>query len=394
MPAMSRRSPGSRRRARRRAFVALAAIALVALAAGVLIARQRAGGAPLRGDAGAPSTADHPAVAATPVQTSPKATPVARVVSGGDVMTDRGPKAYAQAHGTDAVLAGIAPVFRKGDVAWVNLEGVVSTLGHPVPDKNYTFEGPPGMAAALSRAGIRVVSLGNNHAVDYGPAALVDCLRLLRLAGVQAVGAGGDVASASRAAVVTTRSGATVGFLAWNDISVPGFTATRTRPGVVEAYTDVARMKRAIRSLAKRVDYVVVGFHWGIEYAHYETSQQMREAHAAVEAGADLVIGNHPHVMEGIEAYRHRLIFYSLGDLVFDHKDVDSGRTILVDARLTPEGVTATLVPVYSTLTGIPSVQHGVAARTILAAVREYCAPFGTKVVIHGDTATVRAGKG
>ena len=93
-------------------------------------------------------------------------------MSGGDVMPDRSVEAYANANGADAVLAGIASVLQKGDAAWVNLEGVTSTLGTPKTEKTYTFEGPPAFAPALAEAGIDVVTMGNNHSVDYGRAAL------------------------------------------------------------------------------------------------------------------------------------------------------------------------------------------------------------------------------
>ena len=108
---------------------------------------------------------------------------------------------------------------------------------------------------------------------------------------------------------------------------------------------------------------------------------------------ADLVIGHHPHVLQGFEAYKGRLIAYSLGDLVFDHFSVATGQTVLVDAVLTPGGVKATLVPVYVSSSGIPAVQTGGAATTILSLVRQYSKALGTSVVIKGDVATVRAGK-
>ena len=111
-------------------------------------------------------------------------------MSGGDVMPDRSVEAYANANGADAVLAGIKPVLEKGDAAWFNLEGVTSTLGTPKTEKTYTFEGPPAFAPAIAAAGVDVVTMGNNHSVDYGRAALRDTIARLEKAGVQVVGAG------------------------------------------------------------------------------------------------------------------------------------------------------------------------------------------------------------
>jgi poly-gamma-glutamate synthesis protein (capsule biosynthesis protein) len=307
-------------------------------------------------------------------------------------MPDRQVEQYARANGAAAVFEGIAPVLLKGDAAWVNLEGVTSTLGSPWPGKDYTFEGPPQFAPALAAAGIDVVTMANNHSVDYGRAALKDTIARLEKAGVQVVGAGSDSSDAHAPAIVTTDGGATVGFLGYSDVWWPGFEATSSRAGVAQASSNVKRMKRDIRDLADEVDYVVVGFHWGYEYQHYPVSQQTREAHAAVDAGADLVIGHHPHVLQGLETYKRRLIAYSLGDLVFDHYSVETGQTVLVDATLRPDGVTARLVPAYASSAGIPSIQRGDDGRTILKLVKEYSVPLGASVRIDGDIGYVRAG--
>jgi poly-gamma-glutamate synthesis protein (capsule biosynthesis protein) len=397
-----------RRQARRRGLLVLAVIVVVAIAAGVALAQAltdgggeatsaaqdgssqttaRAGS----GKAGATPASSATATANGSSQTTADPPPV-RVVSGGDVMVDRVIKGYIGANGADAVLRGIAPELEKGDAAWVNLESPLSNLGSPTPGKDYTFEGPPSMAPALAAAGIDLVTLGNNHSVDYGQAALADTIKRLEKAGVQVVGAGLNDADAWTAAIVKTSGGATIGFLAWSDVIWPGYRAT-DKPGVAEGRTEIPRVKESIRALAKEVDYVVVGFHWGIEYEHYPYSLQTNEAHAAIDAGADLVIGHHPHVLQGFETYKDRLIAYSLGDLVFDHYAIETGQTVLVDAVLTPNGVTATLTPVYVSSSGIPAVQHDAAGRTILTLVKQYSAPLDTTVVIKGDTATVRAGK-
>ena len=398
-----------RRQARRRGFVALAVIVVVAIVAGVAVVRALTGAgdaAPSAARDGSGQTATHAGsdkaggsaagadvtAGASPTSTTAAEPAPVRVVSGGDVMTDRVVKSYINANGAGAVLRGIAPQLQKGDVAWVNLESPLSNLGSPEPGKDYVFEGPPSMVPALAAAGIDLVTLGNNHTVDYGQAALADTIKRLEKAGVQVVGAGLDDKDAWTAAIVKTSGGATIGFLAWSDVLWPGYKAS-SKPGVAEGRTDIPRMKRSIRALAKEVDYVVVGYHWGIEYEHYPWGPQTSEAHAAIDAGADLVIGHHPHVLQGFETYKGRLIAYSLGDLVFDHYSIATGQTVLVDAVLTPDGVKATLVPVYVSSSGIPAVQKGSDATTILSLVRQYSKALDTDVVIKGDVATLRAGK-
>ncbi len=383
-----------RRRARLRGLIALAVIVALVAWGGIALARALTGGrgqAPAGARDGSGQTAAHSASGTAGATPAAQPSPV-RVVSGGDVMTDRVVKGYIGSYGAGAVLSGIAPQLEKGDAAWVNLESPLSTLGSPNPGKDYTFEGPPSMAKALAAAGIDLVTMGNNHSVDYGQVALADTIKRLEKAGVKVVGAGLDDKDAWTPAIIETPGGATIGFLAWSDVLWPGYRAT-SQPGVAEGRTDLPRVKAAIRALAKKVDYVVVGFHWGLEYQHYPWEAQTSEAHAAIDAGADLVIGHHPHVLQGFEAYKGRLIAYSLGDLVFDHFSVATGQTVLVDAVLTPGGVKATLVPVYVSSSGIPAVQTGGAATTILSLVRQYSKALGTSVVIKGDVATVRAGK-
>ena len=126
------------------------------------------------------------------------------------------------------MLRGIAPQLKKGDAAWVNLESPLSTLGSPTAGKDYTFEGPPSMAPAWPTAGVDVVTMGNNHSVDYGQAALADTIKRLEKAGVQVVGAGRQRRRTRwTPAIVKTSDGATIGFLAWSDVLWPGYRATR-----------------------------------------------------------------------------------------------------------------------------------------------------------------------
>jgi poly-gamma-glutamate synthesis protein (capsule biosynthesis protein) len=311
-------------------------------------------------------------------------------VSGGDTQADRNVKAYIAAQGGDAVLAGIARYFRAADAAWLNLESPLTSISNPWPGKDVHFQGDPRLAPALAWAGIDVVTMANNHAVDQGQAGLLDSIRRVAKAGVQVVGAGRNSADAWTPAIVHTGSGATIGFLGWTDIIWPGYEAG-SGPGVATARTDMSRVTHAIRKLKHKVDYVVVGFHWGIEYTTSPIAAQVAEAHAAIDAGADLVIGHHPHVLQGVQLYKGHLIAYSLGDLVFDHYDLATGQTVLVDAVLTPHGVRATLIPVYASSSGIPSVVTGAAGSAILVHMQQMSAALGTRLKIAGDRAYVRS---
>jgi len=380
------------------ALVALTVVAALALAAA--LAPGGGGGsaapaAPAASGAGAATSATKSLAAGSaspggnpaPTATS---TPSVTVVSGGDTIGDRGVKAYIAAHGADAVFAGIAPVLRAADAAWVNLESPLTDISDPYPGKDVHFQGDPRLAAGLADAGIDVVNMANNHAVDQGPAGLLDSIRRVEAAGVKVVGVGRNAAAARQPAIVRTSSGATIGFLGWTDIIWPGYQAG-SGPGVATARPDMSRVEHAIRELKRRVDYVVVCFHWGVEYTDMPIADQVSEAHAAIDAGADMVIGHHPHVLQGAQIYKGHFIIYSLGDLVFDHYSLATGQTVLVHAVLSPHGVKVTLIPVYASSNGIPTIVTGAAGRAILLHMQQISAPLGTRLTISGDRAYVRS---
>ena len=383
--------------------VVIAAVALTILAAVALASAfepgHGGGNAAQPGSNAATSTA-RPAAATgshsassgspSPAASSGSVAPAVSIVSGGDTMGDRGVKAYLAAHGADAVFAGIAPVLRAADAAWLNLESPLTDASDPYPGKDVHFQGDPRLAAGLADAGVDVVNMANNHAVDQGPAGLLESIRRLKAAGVKVVGVGKDAAAARRPAIVRTSSGATIGFLGWTDIIWPGYEAG-SGPGVATARTDMSEVTRAIRQLKARVDYVVVCFHWGIEYTDMPIAAQVSEAHAAIDAGADMVIGHHPHVLQGVQLYKGHFIIYSLGDLVFDHYSLATGQTVLVSAVLSPHGVKVTLIPVYASSSGIPAIVTGAAGRAILLHMQQISSPLGARLRISGDRAYVRS---
>ena len=379
------------------AAVALTIVAAIALAAAL---EPGGGGGASPGSSAAAPTTRPAAVAssrppssggAAPATSSTHvAAPAVSIVSGGDTIGDRGVGAYIAAHGADAVFAGIAPTLRAADAAWVNLESPLTDLSAPYPGKDVHFRGDPRLAAGLAHAGIDVVNMANNHAVDQGQAGLLDAIRRVKATGVKVVGVGRDAAAARKPAIVRTSSGATIGFLGWTDIIWPGYEAG-SGPGVATARTDMGLVTQAIRRLKARVDYVVVCFHWGIEYTDMPIAAQVSEAHAAIDAGADLVIGHHPHVLQGAQLYKGHFIIYSLGDLVFDHYSLATGQTVLVSAVLSPHGVKVTLIPVYASSNGIPAIVTGAAGRAILLHMQQISAPLGTRLKISGDRAYVRS---
>ena len=221
----------------------------------------------------------------------------------------------------------IMDVLASADITFVNLESPLTDGGVPA-DKDFVFRGPPGAAEGLADAGIGVVSLANNHALDYGLTGLRDTWAALDEASIKHVGSG-ERESAARAPVILERNGLRIAFLAYvstpND-SVSGFVvedtkATADRAGV--AWLTPAAVAEDVAKAKQDADLVVVAFHAGVEYKETSIALQAESARAAIDAGASVVLGHHPHVLQGVETYNDGLIINSLGNLVFDFDSVD-----------------------------------------------------------------------
>jgi len=245
---------------------------------------------------------------------------------GGDVMLGRRvATAAARTGDVSRPLRAIGPQLASADLTVVNLESTLSQAGTPQQGGD-SFAAPPGVVAGLRDAGVDVLSLANNHVGDFQQRALLDTVRLVRAGGIQPVGAGGNLTEAAQP-VIETRAGVRFGFLAFNAIGETP-RATATSPGAFSLRmpprtgplneADLAAVTRAIQTLKSAVDVVVVLPHWGQQYTHTPVSAQRTVATALTEAGADLVIGGHPHWVQSVEFPRGKVVAHSLGNLVFD----------------------------------------------------------------------------
>jgi poly-gamma-glutamate synthesis protein (capsule biosynthesis protein) len=265
------------------------------------------------------------------------------LAAGGDVnLGDRIGSAIA-AGGPHRPWAHVAPLLRAADIAVVNLECAVSDRGVPMAGKEYPFRGPPTSFAGVARAGVDAVSVANNHSLDYGVEAFLDTLARARRAGLEPVGGGRDLA-ASRRHVVFEHGGLRVALLAYSDVRPLGFDAAPGKPGAVRA--DVGWIHEDVARARRRSDLVVVYFHWGTELARLPDSRQRTFADAAIGAGATVVLGAHPHVLQPLERRGGRIIAWSLGNLVFGAASPGTTETGILLVRLGADGVHgAELVP-------------------------------------------------
>jgi len=225
----------------------------------------------------------------------------------GELIAKNSPTFPFENEATRSILAG-------ADIAFGNLECPISGRGTQ-QDKGYEFRAAPAVIDGLPYAGLDVISLSNNHTGDYGDVALVDTLDALCSVGIVPVGAGDDLAEALSVRSVLVK-GMRIGFLAFNAIGPSWFAAAEDSPG--SAWLDPEAAVVTVRAAAEEADLLFVSCHWGTEYTSYPTSFQRRMARELVEAGADLVIGHHPHVLQAVEYFDSGFVAYSLGNFVFD----------------------------------------------------------------------------
>ncbi|MEW5988777.1 MAG: CapA family protein [Chloroflexota bacterium] len=238
----------------------------------------------------------------------------------GDLMLARGLGTTIAGGNLAWPFANVAEVLRAADVTVGNLESSLGDVGQPAV-KSYTFQAPPAAAQTLALAGFDVLSLANNHALDYGPDALLQGIGLLSQQGIATVGAGVK-ATAAHAPHFRQVNGLTLAFLGYVNVPVEGtgfdtqtWTATDTAPGL--AWATPEQITADVTAARQQADLVIVILHSGYEYVEPPSPPQVAAARAAIDAGASLVLGHHAHVLQGIEFYKEGVIAYGLANFAF-----------------------------------------------------------------------------
>ncbi len=264
---------------------------------------------------------------------------IVEVVAVGDVMLGRGAASEAQP------FAAVAPWLRTADLALGNLECVIAEEGTPRPGP-YRLRAPLSAVTILGDAGFDVLGLANNHALDFGPAALTETIRRLEAEGIAAVGGGPDIEAATQP-LLREINGVRLAFLAFNTVPDP-----EDRPeegGWTPATWDREQGPAAIAAARAQADVVVVSVHWGYEYQLRADPAQRDAAHAMLEAGADLVLGHHPHVVQRMEVSGGRFVAYSLGNFVFDQQQGETRQGLALRAFFDAQGLRAVqALPVWA----------------------------------------------
>jgi len=326
----------------------------------------------------APSATDHPPTAPEP-EPKPRMLWMAAV---GDIMLDRGVARRIRQNGAETVLAKVRAQTRAPYLSFANLECPLSTEG-PHDPANCCFRADPKTVQVILDGGFDVVSLANNHSLNAGRAGVEQTLDVLDENGIAYVGANRDK-ERSWEPVVFNVADVKVGFMAYTDLSFQHGSYCKIDADPTAVYDQIARTK-------KRCDVLFVSVHWGEEYHGKRSERQRKTALSVIDAGADCILGHHPHTLQGIGVYKGKPILYSMGNFVFDQREGERMESALFELwwkeggrwqiKATPVWIDrARMGPVY------PSTQR---AAKIARRLRDLSADLGTQATIEGSRVMV-----
>jgi poly-gamma-glutamate synthesis protein (capsule biosynthesis protein) len=335
---------------------------------------------------------------------------------GGDVAPDR--------ESGRNLFGKLAPLFRKADIALLNLEHNLARSGELMKGKPTHHRGMPELIEGFHEAGFDALTVANNHMLDFGLESFFDTLDLLKEHSFPFTGAGRNLAEA-RKPVILERKRLKIGILAYSTTLPQGSAAGPEEPGVnpmrvSTSYTarwnpseypgaemlihtrtdaaDLARMKRDISKLRKTVDVVLVGNHWGASMSHYVHDYQTEIGRAAIDAGASAVFGGHQHVLGGVEFHKGSPIVHCTGNLIFDIVEPfftdATQQTFLFGGTLSTKGIDDMyILPCRCGIGSAPellSPRRGT-GRDLVWFMQKLCKPFGTRLDVKGERAMVIA---
>ncbi|HEX2954352.1 MAG TPA: CapA family protein [Bacillota bacterium] len=319
-----------------------------------------------------------------PVQASSKDN-LLRLITVGDIYLGGASQGYVLKDPA-YVFADVQPILSSADIAVGNLESPLSLKGAVWLKKTWILHSDPRSVEALKAGNFSAVTMANNHMVDYGPAALEETLRILDQNGIVHTGAGMNLNESRRPAILS-KKGVRIAILAYNNTYPLEFRATSNRPGT--AYGDPAWICEDIRKAHELADIIIVTFHWSEELRTSPKDYQRYFAHLCIDNGAQIVLGHHPHVLQGLEIYKNSLIAYSLGNFAFGTLSTKVRDSVILQIELDKTGLyKAILYPVNVNNHEVacqPKLRYGSDAVRVLTDLQHYSSPWGTKIQIQSD---------
>lgn len=335
---------------------------------------------------------------------------VGDVFIGGTIRMQDGRVVESDEEAGKAALDKVLPYFLGSDVNFCNLEGPLSTRGKSQPGRSAALRGYPSMVEVLKKGKFDFVSVANNHIMDYGWDAFSETMDILRQNGIFFSGGGKDIEEARKPALIN-KKGLNVGLLSYTaNVNVPlGFQAAEGKAGLAPIRIspffspdhtnkqDIEALRTDIEKWQRLVDFLVVSFHWGVSEGgtHTVALHQESIAHQAIDAGADLVLGHHPHAIQAVEIYRDKPICYSLGHFVFAFFTMEEGfprETMLLQCRISRHRVhEVKFLPAFISREGQPEIVSPESDKglEIVTLMTKLSGEVKTKLVVNHKTGEV-----
>lgn len=262
----------------------------------------------------------------------------------GDVLLDRGVRPYAEREGIPALFAGVDSVFRQADAVIINLECPLTDTTTPI-NKHYIFRGEPQWAKGLRAAGITHAAMANNHTYDQGRQGLLSTYNHLKEAGIEPLGYGNS--KSERLEPVIIRKGA-IEVALFNSVTLPleNWYDLDDRPGICQA--SASTLADAIRTFHAHhpTIKIIAVLHWGAEMQTTPTMQQRLDAQTLLQAGVDVIVGHHPHVVQPLVNIYDKSVFYSLGNFVFDQSLPITQKATMAQITIQGDSILVNSLPV------------------------------------------------
>ena len=290
----------------------------------------------------------------------------------------------------------VRDVFHQADIVFCNWESTLCSRDTPPTPflRIIHLRSDPEMAAALVDAGIDIVSLANTHTMDYGPAGILQTMQTLEQRGIRYVGVGRNLAEAHTPVMFDIKD-TRIAFLGYHTYDQFATAASEVSPGQamvrLGAYLppphvfreEVSQMQNDVRDASKQADVVIVSWHWGQSMTSQLAVHQPYLGHLAIDAGADMVLGHHAHVLQGIELYRGKPICYSLGNFVMDGGAPMSMEALVVKCVIADKRIRRlSFLPSEGTRMGEARILPEAESGTIFRDMRALCAEVGTRFTI------------
>lgn len=318
--------------------------------------------------------------------------PEIRFMAIGDIMLGRGVGFRLKKAGDyRKAFEKVSFYLDMGDIVFANLETPLTASNHGLDkDRKIVLKAEPESVVALTSAGINLVSLANNHMMDYYEKGLMDTIELLNLNNIAHAGGGINIDEARKPAIIE-KNGLKIGLLAYTDMAelvfagdpYLSFAAGQEKSGVVPRKYEI--IMEDVSKVRDQVDLLAVSLHWGVEESFKITPEQVDFARSLIDNGVDLILGHHPHQFQGIEMYKGKPIIYSMGNILFDQNDPENMESFIIDLKYEGKELKEfTAIPVRILDKSYVEIQEGEDAINILERQAELCRKLGTDPAAEG----------